>query len=354
MIKTKPHEQTAQSCFEKHAQKRIRTISGKKQLPANFRKNHADSPSSIVTGEFCPKHDRCDPLSFPLFRIRKTAIALQDFRKLQKLPTTFGFEFTFLQCRKGLFLKRPRIAAVHRVILLLYVGDFFGRKSAPPQPDKIQIGDIVPFQYRHKRRNVHGNFRIAGDKRALADVHELMDHGTAAEKNIILNNHTPGNQCQIRQDTAISDHGIMRDMRIRHQQTILSNMRLLTGLRRPMNGHAFAQNRSIADDNAAFEIKFLPTDLRIIPQNNPRMHLNVIPEHGPRLDHDVFPDAHPLPQPNAAFDHAKRTDDAVARYVNGSINQCRRMDHENVPLSTLLLARRRFKGKGIYREWKEL
>ena len=60
-------------------------------------------------------------------------------------------------------------------------------------------------------------------------------------------------------------------------------------------------------------------------------------------------DTHPPSQLNAAFDHAKRTDDAVARYVNGSVYTCCRMDHGNFSLFVLVLAQRRLDGKGIYR-----
>lgn len=71
-------------------------------------------------------------------------------------------------------------------------------------------------------------------------------------------------------------------------------------------------------------------------------------ENGAHPDYGVFPDMHTSPQLNVAFDHAKRTDDAVVGYVNGSINTCRRMDHGKFLLPVFFLTRRRFQRKGIY------
>lgn len=70
-------------------------------------------------------------------------------------------------------------------------------------------------------------------------------------------------------------------------------------------------------------------------------------------DHGMLPDAHPPPQLNTAFDHTECTNDAIVQHTNGSINACCRMDHGKFHLSVLLLARRRLKGKGIYREAEE-
>ena len=67
-------------------------------------------------------------LCFFLFvsRINKTAIVRLVRKKRQKLSPTIGFEGFRLQCRQCFFLKRQRISAVHRSVLLLNINDFIG------------------------------------------------------------------------------------------------------------------------------------------------------------------------------------------------------------------------------------
>ena len=93
---------------------------------------------------------------------------------------------------------------------------------------------------------------------------------------------------------------------------------------------------------------FCPTNAYLMTKRHrkstpPRFYIEG--KNGSRFDHDMFPDTHPPPQSNTAFDHTERTDDAIVRYFNGSVNQCRRVDHENSP-RLHYLTRRGVKGKG--------
>src|SRR5262245_23508574 len=108
------------------------------------------------------------------------------------------------------------------------------RKATPAHPDHIE-----PIEHRAladgetKRNEVRRNPADAGDHRALADPHKLVDGGAPAEDNPGPQRHVTTENRVVRQDHVVTNVTVVADMRADHEDAAVTHTGEAAAILRP-------------------------------------------------------------------------------------------------------------------------
>ncbi len=158
-----------------------------------------------------------------------------------------------------------------------------------------------------------------------ADSHKLVDRGQTADRGPILDGHMAAHLNAVGDDHMIADAGIVRHVRVSHQQAVAPNLRRARSARPPIEGGEFANRRAIAhDENRVFALELQV--LRIGAQNR------ALGDKALTADPCVSLDIHVRPDDRLRFDRHVRTDYRVGADVyplpqlRPRIDDCRRVN----------------------------
>ena len=99
-----------------------------------------------------------------------------------------------------------------------------------------------------KWQRVFDDNRIAADERLAPDPAKLVNARIRADVRPVINRYVTGERGGICHNHAVSDSAIVRDVRLRHQQTIVADFGQTAAARcAAMNGDEFADVISFAD-----------------------------------------------------------------------------------------------------------
>jgi hypothetical protein len=142
-----------------------------------------------------------------------------------------------------------------------------------------------------------------------ADAHELVHERSAAEDRPVFHGDVACHLHGVRENDAIADLAIMRDMRVRHEQAVAADARRAAGFAREVRGHVLAHHRPIADhevrrlaavleilrraaDHGAVVQPALPADGRPAGDERVAADGRAVADLHVRADHGPGPDLH--------------------------------------------------------------
>src|SRR5688572_8331780 len=193
-------------------------------------------------------------------------------------------------------LRHVQLRSEHEPVRALQLAHDLVRKSAALEPDAVEPIQLHRVTDRlDERRNVLRHARAAADERVSPDLHELMHRRKPGKDRAILDRHVTGKLRRIRDDDAVANVTIVREMHVRHQERSLPDRRL-ERLRGPaVYRRVLTDTRTLTDFDPrllALELKILrvaPED-RTDPNAHVRREADVSIEHGTRLDRTAVVD----------------------------------------------------------------
>src|SRR5690349_5389203 len=131
--------------------------------------------------------------------------------------------------------------------------DALFREAAPLQADGIQsISMSIPRGYGFgKGQNIFGDCRPAAYVGVRSDAYELVNRAQSADDSPLFDNDVAAKGCAVHQHDMISDNGIMSDVRVRHDESVIADSRQTAALNRATGqGDGFANLVMVANFKA--------------------------------------------------------------------------------------------------------
>ena len=184
-------------------------------------------------------------------------------------------------------------------------------------------GDVLP----------HSAF--CAHKSELADMHELMHSGHAADSRVIPHMYVSGQHGSVGDDHAVTKQTVMRHMHIGHEQAASPHTcQRPAPLRTAMHGNVFTNCGVVADDAA----RFFPLEFQILgfaPNGCVGMHATVASQRGVTEDLGIGFDDAAFFNDNIALNEREGSDADIIRHYGLRIDNCCWMNqgHKRYPRS---------------------
>jgi len=176
--------------------------------------------------------------------------------------------------------------------------DRFTRDTVAAESDEVEAEDGIVFAGEHEGWDIGSNACPPADHGHTADPGELVDGGTTAEDNIVLNIGVPCDHDVIGQDDPVADDGVVRDVGHGHEKAVITD-----GGLRPFTGPT-VQGDPLAEDVAI-------ADLEVAGAAGPGNVLGREPEHGPGEHLVILSEAGAGCDDGVGTDGAAVTDDGI-------------------------------------------
>src|SRR3990172_1728810 len=168
----------------------------------------------------------------------------------------FNFLFYSLHC-----LRDIESRLVEKTIGVIQGRNGFFIETSSPKPDKIEAFELQRFlPCQNVRRNVFANAETSSNHRMLTDMHKLMDGCEPADDHPIPKDNMPAECNTISENDIVSKLTIVRHMRVRHEQAVLSDAGDPAYCSGPIQGHEFAHNRIVSN----FKVRFFSRILQVL------------------------------------------------------------------------------------------
>src|SRR5688500_10415494 len=202
-------------------------------------------------------------------------------------------------------LRHVELRAEEQAVRALQLAHDLVGKAASLEPHAIEPVELHRVADRlDERRHVLRDARAAANEAVTTDLHELMHRGQPGEDRAVLHRHVTRQLRGVRDDHAVSDVAVVREVHVRHQEAPLPDGRL------ERLGGAAIDRRVLADTGAVADLdpRLLALELQVLgvsakhradPYDDVRAEPNVLFQHGTGLDRAPI------------ADHAAVADDGV-------------------------------------------
>jgi hypothetical protein len=218
----------------------------------------------------------------------------------------FHFRFYSLDC-----LRNVEAGFVQKSKSVIQRGDGLFIEPSSSKPDEIDPFEPQRFlTCQNIRRNIFTYAETSANHRVISNSHKLMDRSEAADDYIISDNDVPTQWNTIRQDDVVSKPTIVGHVRVRHEQTIPSNV-CSSALRScPIERHKLSNDRLLAN----LKVRGLSSVLEVLRRpadGGPVKDLTFTAEARPAADKSAGTNPSSVSNDHVIFDDRKRPDGDV-------------------------------------------
>ena len=221
-------------------------------------------------------------------------------------------------------LRKVQSRTIENLVCLLDTAAHVKRNARTRDADTIQPDRTCGMPVHHCERNdILHELRRAADHRIASDLHELVHACHAADHDAILDNRVSRKHRCIAHDDAIAQDAVVRNMRVRHEETVVADARLFPLTCRTVYRRTLADRRAVANERIALLALELQI-LRHLTNGRPLEYMAVTTDLRPLLDHDVRADLRPL------TDLDMVRDDRIGANLHVLCDACCRCNHRRL------------------------
>lgn len=220
-------------------------------------------------------------------------------------PDAFGvFAFDFLDDFAPI-----EVALVNDAVNRLQFADVGGRETGAAQTDRVQPDDLTRKTVDgNERGNVANQVRLPADHRERADANELVSARRSGDERAAPDRNVPGEHRVIRHDDFVGDSAVVGDVNVRHQHAVVPDDGRVFEAHRAVNRNVFADDATVADNNAAAIFVAQPDALRETADNRALENMIVFADNDAFFDRNARFENAAVADCRAVFDDAKRAD----------------------------------------------